>query len=248
MKALRQILKKIRQADTDYGMIQSNDRICVGVSGGKDSVLLLYALHLYRHIRRHYDHDDFEVIGIHLDPGFGNMDFAPVRSFASEHGMEFHEIQTDIYEALKAYPEADGRLSCSRCSQFRKGALTNAAKQYQCNKTALGHHGDDAVETLFLNMIYGSRISVFEPVSYLSVPDITQIRPMIYVREKEIIEAVRQENIPVVKNSCPNEGVTQRQRVHSLLESVYAQFPSAEKNFLSSLSNEEQLSIWKKSE
>ena len=245
--SFRKILSSLRKADTDYQMISDGDRICVGVSGGKDSVLLLYALEQYRRVKQHYDHCDFSVIGIHLNMGFEGEDISPLSAYFKEHGIELISVDTDLYETLLHYPKNNGNLSCSRCSALRKGALTNAAAQYQCNKIALGHHGDDAVETLLMNMIHGSRISVFEPVSHLSYSGMDMIRPMIYVFEEEIRKAVEEElQIPVVKSGCPNNDRTARSAAGDILQMICDQYPNARKNMLSSLSNTDNVSLWKK--
>ena len=245
--SFRKIMSSLRKADTDYHMIDHNDRICVGVSGGKDSVLLLQALAQYRRVKQHYDHCDFTVIGIHLNMGFEGEDISPLSQYFKERGIELITIDTDLYETLLHYPKNNGNLSCSRCSALRKGALTNAAAEYQCNKIALGHHGDDAVETLLMNMIHGSRISVFEPVSHLSYSGMDMIRPLIYVHEEEIRKAVEEElQIPVVKSGCPNNDRTARSAAGEILREIYKRYPNAEKNMLSSLSNLENVSLWKK--
>lgn len=245
--SLKQILGAIRKADLDYNLIQDGDRIAVGVSGGKDSLLLLYSLHLYQKIAYRYDQKKFEVVGIHLEMGFPNMDFQFVRDFAKQNGIEYHDYPTKLYEILKLYPNKNGNIQCSRCSTLKKGAIVKAAKELNCNKTAFGHHADDAIETLFLNLIYGGKLNTFEPAMHLSNTGMDFIRPFIYCYEENIRNtAVNELRLPVVKSTCPNDGFTKRQDIKDLLGNIYQTYPIAKKNFLTAISNQEQLKLWVK--
>jgi hypothetical protein len=142
--AMRHILSAIHKADLDYGLIEDNDRICVGVSGGKDSMLLLYALRLYKDMISRYDGRQIEVAGIHLDLGFGGMDFSEADAFCREKDIELMHIPTDIYEILKLHPvDENGRISCSICSRLKKGAL--ALVGTSAERMIRGFHVDLAV-------------------------------------------------------------------------------------------------------
>ncbi|NCB33661.1 MAG: tRNA 2-thiocytidine(32) synthetase TtcA [Erysipelotrichia bacterium] len=241
----KQILGAVRKADLDYGLIHDSDRICVGVSGGKDSLLLLHALSIYRNIKEKYDHESFEVVGIHLNMGFSGGDFQPIRDFEEAHHVEYHDVDTRIYDILRLYPNSDGQIQCSRCSTLKKGAIVKAAKEYGCTKTAFAHHADDAVETLFLNMIYGGRIAVFEPGMHLERADMDFIRPFVYAREDDISNtALNEIHLPIVKSGCPNDGFTKRQDIKELLSSIYEKYPEARHNFLTAIGNQEQLKLW----
>lgn len=239
---LQTILRGIRKADEDYCLIEENDKIAVGVSGGKDSMVLLTALHMYSK----FSNKNFKVIGIHIQLGFPDMDFSSVDNYCKELGIEFHKIPSQVYEILKKNPDKNGKIQCSLCSKFKKATVIDAAKSFGCNKTAFGHHSNDAVETILLNMIYGGSLATFQPKMYLSNTDMIFIRPLIYCYEEDIIHAQKINEIPYVKSTCPNDGNTQRQVMKEMLEDLYQKFPMAKNNFLRMLSNVEQVSLWEK--
>lgn len=243
---IKKLMGFIRKADLDFKMIDDNDRIAIGVSGGKDSMLLLYALNMYKKIAKKYDNKNFEVVGIHLNMGFPDMDFTKVREFFKTNEIEYYDIDTKIYEILKLHLDNDNNIKCSLCSTLKKGAVINEAKLLNCNKTAFAHHSDDAVETLFLNMIYGGRIATFAPKMHLSDSDMTFIRPFIYVDEKSIKDIVSNLNLPLVISTCPNDKFTQREEIKNLLNKMYCTYPMAKKNFVTMLSNTDKLDIWNK--
>ena len=241
----KKILGAIRRADVDFGLINDGDKICVGVSGGKDSVLLLKALHQYRHIARRYDNKEFTVLGIHLEMGFPGMDFSSVRAYMAENDIPYIDYPTRLYDILQLHPRRNGTIDCSLCSTLKKGAIVKAAKEYDCNKTAFAHHADDAVETLFMNMVHGARIATFTPAMHLSNTNMDFIRPLVYCFEDDISRSALQElQLPMVESTCPNDGHTERQEVKELLQNLYRKYPQARKNFLNSLANQEQLSLW----
>lgn len=239
---IQEILRNIRKADQDYDMIQDGDRIAVGVSGGKDSMVLLTALHMYSK----FPNKHFSVVGIHIKLGFPNMDFSEVVSFCDEKGIEFHMEDSQVYEILKKNPDKNGRIKCSLCSKFKKATVIDAAKTYGCNKTAFGHHSDDAVETLLMNAIHGGKIATFRPKMYLTNTKMMFIRPLIYCYESDILNAQANNDIPFVKSTCPNDGYTERQEVKELLLRFYEKYPMARSNFVYMLHNEEQVDLWHK--
>ena len=163
---LQHILRAMRKADLDYGMIDEGDVVGVGVSGGKDSMVLLTALHMYSKFRE----KRFRAVGIHIEMGFPNMDFSEADAFCQEHGIELHHFPSSIYEILKRNPSRSGSIQCSLCSKFKKASVITAAQELGCTKVAFGHHCDDAIETLFLNMIHGGKIATFLPKMYMSRP------------------------------------------------------------------------------
>lgn len=239
---MKKVLGCIRKADEEFNMIQSGDKVCVGVSGGKDSMLLLYCLSLYQKFAT----VDFEVIGVHIEMGFGNMDFSEADAFCKKNKITLYHEPSDVYEILKLNQTDDGRLKCSLCSKFKKALVIDGAKKYGCNKVAFAHHGDDAVETLFLNMIYGGKIATFLPTMYLDRSDMHFIRPLIYAYESDIISAVTEANVPIVVSTCPEDKHTKREEFKHLLKDLYAKYPQSKSNLLLSLSNEEQTMLWKK--
>lgn len=237
---LQEVLRGVRRADQDYGLIEANDVIAVGVSGGKDSMVLLTALHMYAR----FPHKQFRVVGIHIEMGFPDMDFQAVDAFCQAQGIELHHVPSSIYEILKRRPGKNGALQCSLCSKFKKASVIEAAKALHCTKVAFGHHCDDAVETLFLNMIHGGKIATFLPKMYMDRTDTTFIRPFIYTHESDILRAQQKNNIPFVKSTCPNDGFTERQEMKELLEQLYQAYPMAKKNFRYMLHNHKQVALW----
>lgn len=194
-------------------MIQDGDRIAVGVSGGKDSLVLLKGL---IELRR-FIGIDYDVVAITLDPRFGGVegDYSSVAQMCSEAGVEYRLIPTDIGQIV--FDIRKELNPCSLCAKLRRGALHNAAKDAGCNKIALGHHFDDAVETFMMNLLNEGRIGCFSPVTHLARCGLVQIRPMVMAPEKEVIRAARRLDLNVVKSKCPADGHTSRQRTKELL-------------------------------
>lgn len=237
---LQEILRKIKKADKDYHMIEPHDRIAVGVSGGKDSMVLLTALHMYAK----FPHRQFSVIGIHIDLGFPDMDFHDIDEFCNRNGITLYHEPTQVYTILQKNRDKNGRIPCSLCSKFKKATVIAAAQKYHCTKTAFAHHGDDAIETLLLNAVYGGRIATFKPKMFLTDTQMMFIRPLIYCYEEEIVAAKQINAIPEVKNTCPNDGFTKRQEMKLLLQALYQKYPEAKSNFLLMLRNQKQLDLW----
>lgn len=237
---MKKVLGCIRKADHDYHFIEANDRIAIGVSGGKDSMLLLYCMHLYQKIAP----VKFEIIGVHIEMGFEGMDFKEVDRFCMEKGIKIHHDPSKIYEILKLHALDDGRLPCSLCSKFKKGAVIKVSKELGCNKVAFAHHGDDAIETLFMNAIYGGRIATFSPSMFLTNTEITFIRPFVYAFEKDIKKAVKESGVPVVQSTCPMDGFTKRQEFKEMLQKLYKDYPMAKENFLLMLHNDTKTDLW----
>ena len=180
--------------------------------------------------------------------GFEGMDFSNVIKYCKENDIEFHleDSNPPIYKVLQMNLTNSNKLSCSICSRMKKAAINAAAHKHNCNKVAFAHHADDAVETLFLNAIYGGRLATFKPRMYLSNTELDFIRPFIYVREKDIQKTCDELNLPLVISTCPNDKTTKRQEMKNLLDNIYKQYPDAKENFLSMLSNIEQLELWDK--
>ena len=239
---IQSILREIRKADHDFQLIDDNDKICVALSGGKDSMLLFLALSIYQKFAPH----SFELCGIHVDVGFEEFEHEKMIDFAKEHDLNLYIEKTQILKILKKNRNTKGEIQCSLCSTLKKGVLFEKAKALGCNKIALGHHGDDAIETLVLNMVHGSKIATFMPKQYMSRMDMYMIRPMVYLKEETIEQVCINNAIPSVKRVCPNDGHTQRQDIKELLHKFYSHYPQAQENFLKSLSNQEQIALWTK--
>lgn len=211
---IRHILSYVRRAVDDYHMIEPGDKIAVGVSGGKDSLTLLCALAA---LHRFYP-VPFELHAITLSMGFEGMDYSPVASLCGELEIPFTLVQTELGHVI--FDLRKEKNPCSLCAKMRRGMLHDAAKAAGCNKVALGHHFDDVVETFMLNLFHEGRIGAFLPVTYLSRKDITVIRPLMYVPEKEIRYFSSKNALPVVKSVCPADGVTQRESMKQLLATL----------------------------
>lgn len=204
-KALQKLMSYTRRAIDKYSMIEEGDRIAIGVSGGKDSLALLCALH---GLQRFYP-KRFEIVPINLKMGFPNESDAVSRALCKELGLELKSVPSEIYTVV--FEVRKEKHPCSLCSNMRRGALHNAAKEFGCNKLALGHHFDDAVETIIMNLFIEGRFDCFHPVTYLDRSDMTVIRPLLYAPEKEVSHFVRASGIVPVPKHCPADGVTRRE-------------------------------------
>lgn len=214
MKELKHILSYTRRAVADYDMIAPGDKIAVGVSAGKDSLTLLYALAA---LRRFYP-VPFELIAITIDMGFSGMDFAPIEALCCELDVPYHVIPTQISHII--FDVRKESNPCSLCAKMRRGSLHAAAKELGCNRVALGHHFDDVVETFMLNLFHEGRIGCFQPVTYLSRSDLYLIRPLIYCPEKDVRYFAGKVDLPVIKSPCPADGHTERESMKQLLRTL----------------------------
>lgn len=216
---LQHLLSYVRRAVQDYQMIESGDKIAIGISGGKDSLILALAL---SHLKRFYP-KSFEVIGITVSLGFDNFDLSQVKAFFEALDMPFYICETQIGQII--FEERKESNSCSLCSKMRKGALYQEAKKYGCNKIALGHNRDDINETLLMSLFYEGRIHTMAPVTYMNQVDLHIIRPLIYAPEKDIRGFVKKEGLPVVKSPCPVDGKTKREDMKQFIYSLQSDIP-----------------------
>lgn len=236
---MQEILKYIRKADEDFHLIEENDVIVLGVSGGKDSVVLMHALSLYQKFKE----KQFTLIAVHMDMGFKNSNIEPIKHYAQNLQVPFHTIKVPIYEILTHYKKNDGSLDCARCSNLKRGAIVNIAKQFNANKIVFAHHADDAIETLILNAIHGARLDTFMPKIAYEDNEISFIRPMVYVHEQKIVQVMKKFNIPTCKSGCSNDGNTNRAAIKEWLDILYKTNPQARSNLLKCLKNPSHL--WK---
>ena len=198
MENIKRVLSYVRRALDDYNMIEDGDKIAVGVSAGKDSLTLLCAM---AEIRRFYP-KKFELIAITVDMGFDGADFEPIANFCRELDVEYKIVPTQISKII--FDVRKEKNPCSLCAKMRRGALYGYAKEIGCNKVALGHHFDDVVETFMLNLFFEGRLGCFQPVTYLSNTDITLIRPMIYMPEKDVKYFASKTELPIIKSNIEN--------------------------------------------
>lgn len=216
---LQRLLSLVRQALDTYGLIQEGDHIAVGVSGGKDSLTLLYALH---HLRRFYP-VKYSLSAITVDLGLGNMDLEPVKELCKEFEIPYSIVTTEIGSVLFDIRKESN--PCSLCAKMRKGALNEKAKELGCNKIAYAHHRDDVIETALLSLFYEGRFYSFSPLTYLDRMELSVIRPMIFVTEADVIGFQNKYELPVCKNPCPMDGYTRRQYVKELLQTMQKDNP-----------------------
>ncbi|MBE7015812.1 MAG: tRNA 2-thiocytidine(32) synthetase TtcA [Ruminococcaceae bacterium] len=210
---MKRIISRVRKAVEDYDMINDGDRIGVGVSGGKDSLVLLGAL---AGLSRYYP-KKFEVVGLTLDMGY-NADYSGIQNYCKELGVEYIVKPTNIAEVIFDYRKEEN--PCSLCAKMRRGALNDLAIDTGCRRVALGHHNDDVLETFLLSLLYEGRVNCFSPVTYLDRTDLYSIRPMIYVREGDIKGVARRLELPVVASNCPVDGHTKREEVKNILATL----------------------------
>lgn len=208
MGAMQKLAGLMRRAIEKYDMIQPGDRIAVGVSGGKDSVALLVGLAKLKE----YIGIDYEIVAITLDPCFNGVetDYSLIAKLCEELGIPYVLKRTEIGQIV--FDVRNESNPCSLCARMRRGCLHDVAKENGCNKIALGHHYDDAIETFIMNLFQEGRVGCFQPVTYLSRKDLTMIRPMVMAEESMISAAVHHENLPVVKSKCPADGNTNREK------------------------------------
>lgn len=216
MNEMQHILSTVRQAVDKYGMIEENDTVAVGLSGGKDSIALLASLD---RLKNFYP-KKFSVVGISVDMGFDDAEdiYAPVREFCAEHEIPYHIEKTKIKEIV--FDVRKEKNPCSLCAKLRRGALVSCAKELGAGKLALGHHLDDAAETFMLTLVNEGRIGCYSPVTVYEDTAVTVIRPLIYTREADIRSLVKKEKLPVVKSPCPEDGNTDRAEIKNVIREL----------------------------
>lgn len=241
MKAIRVALASLRKADNLYNLINDGDKIIIGLSGGKDSVCLTYCLNLYKK----FSHINFEIQPVILDLGFPNFDPTILKEFCSSIGLNLI-----VYDAKEVYPilkKQQGKLfhlPCSICSRMKKASINKLANELHFNKVAFAHHVDDAIETLFMNEIYGGRVATFSPKMHLEKANITFIRPFALLKEEDIIRVIKEEKLPVLASKCPADKHTKREEIKLMLSKLYKDFPSSKENFITMLDNYSRYDLW----
>ncbi|MCI5512397.1 MAG: ATP-binding protein [Oliverpabstia sp.] len=228
---LQQLMSYARRAIDDYEMISEGDHIAVGISGGKDSLTLLYALHgLQRFYPKH-----FELEAITVDLGHKGFDVTPVQHLCEEMDIPYTVVKTEIAQII--FEERKESNPCSLCAKMRKGALNEAIKKTGCNKVAYAHHKDDIVETMLLSLIYEGRFHSFSPKTYLDRMDLTVIRPLMYVKEADIKGFKNKYDLPVIKSPCPADGYTKREYAKNLLQQLNQENPGVKERMFSAIVN-----------
>ena len=228
---LQKVMSLVRKAVDDYNMIEENDNIAIGISGGKDSLTLLCALN---GLKRFYP-KKFDIVAVTVDLGFKNINFDELKAFCSKLGVEYHIVTTDIYDII--FESRKEQNPCSLCAKMRKGALNDFAKKMNCNKIAYAHHKDDVVETMMMSLIYEGRLHTFSPVTYLDRTELTVIRPLIYMEEADVKGFVNKAGLPVLKSACPVDGYTKREYVKNLIKDINSESNGVKSRMFSAITN-----------
>lgn len=226
---LQQVMSLTRRAIDDYQMIEEGDKIAIGISGGKDSLALLYAMH---GLMRFYP-KKFEIYAVTVDLGFLEQDTTSIEKLCKELGVPYKVVHTDIGAIV--FDERKENNPCSLCSKMRKGALNNAMKELGCNKIAYAHHKDDVIITMIMSMLFEGRFHTFSPVTYLERADMTLIRPFIYMDEIDVIGFVHKQNIQVLKSPCPADGNTKREYCKQLLKKLSQENPGVKERLFTAI-------------
>ena len=228
---LQQLLSYTRKAVDDYQMIEEGDKIAIGVSGGKDSLTLLYAL---KGLQRFYP-KHFELTAVTVNLGFEGFDLTAVKQLCEELEVPYHVIDTEIEDIIfrvrkEAHP-------CSLCAKMRKGALNTAVKELGCNKVAYAHHRDDIIETMLLSLLFEGRFYAFSPKTFLDRIQLTVIRPMMYIPEVDVIGFRNKYQLPVAKNPCPADGATKRDYAKQLVRKLNLENPGVKDRMFHDITN-----------
>ena len=226
---LQKLYSYSRQCIQQFDLIQEGDRITLGISGGKDSLALLYAM---AGLKKFYP-KKFEIIAVTADLGFGSFDMSAVENLCRELEVEYHLLKTDIATILKEKKKKG--TYCAMCAKLRKGAINNFAKEHGCNKVAYAHHQDDIVETMMLSLIYEGQFYTFGPKTYYKEADITVIRPLINIPESDMKGFRNKYSLPCVKNPCPHDGTTRRQYVKDLVAKINKDNPGVKKKMYNAI-------------
>lgn len=226
---LQQLYSFTRRAIDDYQMIEAGDKIAVGISGGKDSLTLLYAL---AGLRRFYP-KKFDIEAVTVDLGFENLNLSEIQTLCDELNVHYTIVKSEIAKIV--FEDRKESNPCSLCTKMRKGALNEAIKAIGCNKVAYAHHKDDVVETMLLSLIFEGRFHSFSPKTYLDRMDLTVIRPLMYVTEADVIGFKNKYNLPVAKSPCPVDGHTKREYAKELVKKLNQEHPGAKERMFTAI-------------
>lgn len=233
---MKKLISQMVKAITEHKLIEDGDTVAVGVSGGKDSLLLLKALKAFQL----YKTINFKLIAITIDFGRKDMNFSQIDKYCKDNEIEYFIEPSNIYEVV--FEIRKEKNPCSLCAKMRRGALCNSAIAHGANKVALGHHADDLAETLMLSLIYEGRLSTFAPKTLMTRTGITIIRPFVYVREADVI--ANSKDLPIVHNPCPANKHTKRQYVKNLLNQINQDVPCAQTNITNAITHPERTNLW----
>ena len=226
---MQKILSKMRKAIETYEMIEDGDKIAVALSGGKDSITLMYAL---KNLQIFYP-KKFELMAININPGFEGFDTDLLNKVANDAKVELHIAKSDIKEIV--FDIRKEKNPCSLCANLRRGMLNSIAKEYGCNKIALGHNEDDVIETFLLNIIYAGKIATISPISYMDRSNMSLIRPLVYTKEKDIKSFIKRAGIETMPKLCPMDGSSKREYALELLKGFEKQYKFSRSNIIGAI-------------
>ncbi|MEG1559573.1 MAG: tRNA 2-thiocytidine biosynthesis TtcA family protein [Clostridia bacterium] len=235
---MKQVLGCIRRADERFNMINPGDNICIGVSGGKDSLLLMYALKLYQRFCK----KPYTVRGVMLDLGLVPQDTERISEFARNIDVPFDVVKTNIGDLV--FNIRGDKNPCAMCAKLRRGALNNFAVEHGCNLVALGHNREDVIETFFLSLLFESRLNTFGPITYLNRKNIAIIRPLVFLPEKNALSMVRKLDLPVLPANCPIAGKTKREDMKHLISHLSTIVPDADKRIMNAIVDTDKYRMW----
>lgn len=236
---MNNILGQLRKTIQNQNMIKPGDRVAVGLSGGKDSMALLYLLNQFKKFSPIF----FQLEAITIDLGFDNFNLDAARQFCEAIDVPYSIVKTDIAKIV--FEIRDEKNPCALCANMRRGALAKTMQEKKLNVLALGHHADDALATLFLNMLYSGKLNTMEYKSYLSRSEITMIRPLLDTAEADIKHFIKDNQISVLKSPCPLDRHTKREEVGLMLKEIYKSIPNSRKNMLTAMRNAPQCNLFK---
>ncbi|MCL2670825.1 MAG: tRNA 2-thiocytidine(32) synthetase TtcA [Clostridiales bacterium] len=235
---MKTVLGCIRRADERFSMIEDGDKICIGVSGGKDSLLLMQAMKLYQRFSKR----SFEIIAIALDLGWKKQDYTAIRAYAERIGVPFEVYYSDIGKVVFEYRQE--RSPCELCAKLRRGALNREAAARGCNKVALGHNREDVLETFWLSLLYEGRLHTFAPVTPLSRSGVTIIRPLILLPESYCLGMAQKLELPILPPHCDVAGHTKREEMKELMCTIQKTMPDLREKMMHALLNPDKYGLW----
>lgn len=235
---MKQVLGCIRRADERYGMIQDGDKICVGVSGGKDSLVLMYGLKLYQMFSK----KKYDVCAVMLDLGLVKQDTSGIERFAEKIGIDFEVRPTDIGDVV--FNIRKEKSPCAMCAKMRRGALNDIAVSKGCNLVALGHNREDVLETFLLSLFFEARLNTFAPITYLGRSGVTIIRPLVFFPERDARAAAKRLELPVIPANCPVAGKTKREDMRLLLQEFRHIVPDVETKLMKAVVDTHKYGMW----
>ncbi len=235
---MQKILSALRKACEEYNLIEDGDKIAIGLSGGKDSLTLLYALSLYQK----YFNKKFSLEAVAVDLSGGKNDYSQIKNFCKQLNINLTIVPSNIFEVV--FDIRKEKNPCSLCANMRRGALNSTAKSLGCNKVALGHHKDDMIETFLISLFFEGRLSTFKPISYLTNTSLYVIRPLIYCDEKEIQRVSK--DFPVLFNICPADKHTERENAKDILKKLNKLYPDCKDKIFNAIIHKERYNLYDK--